>query len=213
MDWHIFDQTFQLLPQKALFWAAQNTLILADLHLGKTAHFRKEGLAIPQASSQADYNNLQQLMLQYQPARLLILGDLFHSYHNLEWQQLAQFLEKHPKLELDLVGGNHDILDTKYYNQLGINLLGSVLTLGNLLFTHQPAEAIAEGYFNICGHIHPGVRLEAKARQSVGLPCFFQKKNQLILPAFGHLTGLHYLNPKEASAIFAVHFGKVSKLR
>ena len=34
------------------------TLILSDLHLGKTLHFRKAGLAIPAAARDADQSEL-----------------------------------------------------------------------------------------------------------------------------------------------------------
>ena len=36
-----------LTNKRAMYWAAQKALILSDLHVGKTAHFRKHGIPIP----------------------------------------------------------------------------------------------------------------------------------------------------------------------
>ena len=36
-----------LLPDKCMFWKEHNSLILADLHIGKAGHFRKAGIPIP----------------------------------------------------------------------------------------------------------------------------------------------------------------------
>ena len=32
---------------RALYWKKENALIISDLHVGKSAHFRKNGIAIP----------------------------------------------------------------------------------------------------------------------------------------------------------------------
>ena len=47
-------QTFWLSAQRIIFWEEQKVLILSDLHLGKTGHFRKAGIAVPQAVYKED---------------------------------------------------------------------------------------------------------------------------------------------------------------
>lgn len=208
----ILGHEFLLLPQKALFWPEHQTLILADLHLGKVTHFRKAGMAIPTASINIDYQILKELIETHKPEKLLILGDLFHSNHNAEWQTFANFLKEYPNLTIQLVEGNHDILDKKYYEDLHIQCLGETYIFDKLIFTHIPMSQVPQYHFNFCGHIHPGFRLEGKARQAIGLPCFFQKENQMILPAFGHLTGLHYPNNKEAKAVYIIFNQNITKV-
>lgn len=44
---NIKQQNLVLTNQRALFWKETETLVLSDLHLGKTAHFRKNGIALP----------------------------------------------------------------------------------------------------------------------------------------------------------------------
>ena len=48
-----------LLPERALYWPAQHTLIVADLHWGKAGHFRKNGIAIPAQAQQRSAYALQ----------------------------------------------------------------------------------------------------------------------------------------------------------
>lgn len=106
-----------LLPEKAVYWKKQSMLILTDLHLGKAGHFRKAGIPIPAGVHQADLACLQKLIADYQPRKVLMLGDLFHSELNSEWQQFRTFLAQHKTYEFILVKGNHDILPEDAYHE------------------------------------------------------------------------------------------------
>lgn len=52
---------FVLSSERTLFWENEQTLIVADLHIGKTGHFRKSGIGVPQSVYKED---LQRLMTQ-----------------------------------------------------------------------------------------------------------------------------------------------------
>ena len=54
-------QELELLPQKAIYWKDRNCLLIADLHLGKSTHFRKNGIAVPNASKNQNWILLHQL--------------------------------------------------------------------------------------------------------------------------------------------------------
>ena len=43
----ILGEKLILTNQRVVFWPKESALILSDLHIGKTAHFRKNGIAIP----------------------------------------------------------------------------------------------------------------------------------------------------------------------
>ncbi|WP_299253559.1 ligase-associated DNA damage response endonuclease PdeM [uncultured Cytophaga sp.] len=203
---HIDNNTFEILPQKALFWKEKQTLILSDLHLGKASHFRKNGMAIPIESGLEDLIQLDHLLEMYHPKRLLILGDLFHSAYNQEWEYFGSLLKKHPDTECILVRGNHDILQMHHYEKYNVVVYKNTLKEGNIIFAHDVIE-IAEHEFIITGHIHPGFVLFGKGRQRLALPCFYKKKNSLILPAFGGLTGLARM-PKDKDAEIYVSTGE-----
>ena len=61
----------------------------------------------------------------------------------------------------------------------------------------------AAGYV-FCGHIHPGVNLSGRGRQSITLPCFAFSNNQVILPSFGMFTGKVAILSQQNDKIFAV---------
>lgn len=198
-----------LLPEKAIWWPVQQTLILADLHLGKSMHFRKAGIPLPLLSHQKDFVVLEKLLKTPQLKQVLFLGDLFHSSYNSDWELLGQLISQHQHLRYTLVQGNHDILHENEYKRFGFEVF-DLLRLGPFLFSHEPVENPSE--YNIYGHIHPGVKLAGGAGQRLRLPCFFFSEKYAVLPSFGKLTGLYALAPKKTDRIFAVSEGKIFKL-
>lgn len=204
----IYDHTFELLPQKAIYWKDAQTLIVADVHLGKATHFRKNGMAIPMESGLEDLQQLDFLLDLYSPKRLLILGDLFHSDYNQEWEYFGALRRKHSDVLFQLVRGNHDILKKYHYSTYDIELHEHVLKESDFIFSHDTIP-LKEKQFSITGHIHPGFVLEGKGRQRITLPCFYKKKNTLIMPAFGWLTGLAHMPQNKDAEVFVVTEEKV----
>jgi metallophosphoesterase superfamily enzyme len=47
-------QHWRLSAGRAIYWEEENALIVADLHVGKSAHFRKAGIAVPANIVQED---------------------------------------------------------------------------------------------------------------------------------------------------------------
>lgn len=200
--------TLELLADKALFLPEERMLVIADLHFGKATHFRRSGIPLPVQSALHDYQRLHHLIAERQPERILLLGDLFHSRHNSEWNLFCDFVNDYPDIRFTLIIGNHDILDRAHYEKLCLEVIDHALHLNEFIFTHEPQESVPPGKINIAGHIHPGVRLYAGAMQSVKLPCFYLRSQVLILPAFGSLTGL-YLLEKEGAEVFVIVKNKV----
>ncbi|KAA5532297.1 ligase-associated DNA damage response endonuclease PdeM [Taibaiella lutea] len=203
--------TIELLPQRAIFLPETAVLILGDLHLGKAMHFRKAGIFMPPQSAYKDYETLHLLIQKHQPQHVYFLGDLFHSHHNSEWNQLTAFIGEHPQTMFTLIKGNHDILKAELYRQHNINVIEKALIIDNLIFSHEPLKTLPEGMINVAGHIHPGCVIRSGGRQSLRLPCFYFKDNLLLLPAFGHLTGLQILDRSDAE-VFVVFPDKVMVL-
>lgn len=194
-------EPFFLLPQKALYRPEKQQLILSDLHLGKTAHFRKKGIALPPQSHLKDLDCLQFLLNRWQPQRVLLLGDLFHSDYNREWLWFKALVMQYPGVQFLLVEGNHDILHDRHY-ELDNFFKTELLEEEQFIFSHHPLSDA--GKLNICGHLHPGLRIYGRARQAEKLPCFYLTEQQLILPAFGDLTGLYLLGPEENATYYLV---------
>lgn len=198
-------QQLWLLPEKALYWKKRNTLLVADLHIGKAGHFRKNGIPVPDQVNRSNLENLTGLLEQTGAERLVILGDLFHSKMNNEWQALVKWRKKYHRLDISLVIGNHDILNEEHYRSINIRLFKRML-LAPFLLVHDIDELKREEVENyiLSGHIHPAVQLKGAGRQSMKLPCFYFGKRQGILPAFGAFTGTHIIKPTDKDHIFMI---------
>jgi DNA ligase-associated metallophosphoesterase len=183
-----------------MYWPAQNMLIVADLHLGKIDHLRKHGSALPNLSNAVDYIHLEQNIAEFKPKKLVFLGDLFHSTLNKSWFIFEQWVQRQP-VEFTLVIGNHDIIPIKRFEDLGFAIEYRLDILGFSL-THIPEEE--DNVFNLCGHVHPGFKLRGKGRQQLNLSCFYQRENQLILPAYGRFTGNYYINPEKQDHVYVL---------
>jgi DNA ligase-associated metallophosphoesterase len=207
----LLGQDLLLLPQKAIFWKQQKTLIAADVHLGKVGHFRKAGIAVPRAMEQDDLGVLSDLIFEHKPERIIFLGDFFHSDMNADWDWFRLWRQQFSKLEIVLVRGNHDIIHDRHYEALNI-ALHHELPAGPFLMLHHPlteaALKVAAGYV-FCGHIHPGVSLSGRGRQHVTLPCFAFGSKQVILPSFGKFTGKVAIRHADTDHIFGVLTNKV----
>lgn len=212
LDIEIKSHTFTLLTEKALYWKNSRTLLLSDLHLGKSGHFRRSGIAAPQQINETNLLRLSKLIESTNPRRILILGDLFHSSVNKEWTRFEEWRRECSQREIHLVMGNHDFLHERSYNNAAIQCHKQFEESG-FRFTHFPEESDTPGDFTFCGHIHPGVRLKGPGRQSLHLPCFFQAENQMILPAFGEFTGLSMVDLKSADQLYAVTESTIVSLK
>jgi DNA ligase-associated metallophosphoesterase len=201
VEFEIQGEQLLLLSEKAIYWKKHKALLIADLHIGKVTHFRNNNIAVPQKAAEKNFDILEKLIVDYRPSTVLFLGDLFHSFYNKEWDKLIFSLAKFPKVKFELITGNHDILKEEHYRSAGISCVREKI-MNKFILTHHPEEH--EGLYNLCGHIHPGVKMRGPARQYIKLPCFYFGAQQGILPAFGSFTGTAALKIQDNDKVFAI---------
>jgi len=187
------DEVLSITNQRVLFWEAQKSLILSDLHIGKSAHFQKSGIPIPSSILQEDLSRLSQLIQHFNAEKLIVVGDLFHANYNKDLDEFKVWLSQFSHLKLQLIKGNHDRLKQSVYDDFNIEVHQHKFEINNLKFVHDFVE-IDSNYFTISGHTHPGVFIKGKGRQRIKLPCYQVTQHQLILPAFSLFTGLNTKN-------------------
>ncbi|CAH0999156.1 hypothetical protein LEM8419_00453 [Neolewinella maritima] len=193
-------------PDRAVYWPARRVLFVADLHLGKGAHFRRAGIAVPQLVSDVNFARLGGLIEEFQPARVLLLGDLFHSDYNHVWGAFCAFTASFTDLTFELVPGNHDILPPTCYEEASLVMHEEIIRLGPFSLSHHPLreEQRLSGQYNLCGHIHPCVRLVDRTGGGMKLPCFFFGQQEGILPAFGEFTGCAEVKARYGDQVFVL---------
>lgn len=203
-------EEFVLDHRKALSWPRRSALFIADPHFGKSAVFRREGIALPEGSDEEDLATLSGLLEDYRPAQLFILGDFVHGAlapGHAFYRQFRTWRGCHADTGVHLVLGNHDRhLDRRELTDV---FLHSRLRLDNVVLVHDPDPA--EGAFYLAGHIHPVARLSTRA-DSLRMPVFWQRENGIVLPSFGALTGGFTVSAARKEALFAVGPGIVTRL-
>ena len=205
----IFSNHFYLHKTGAVFWKEKNTLLLADIHLGKVGHFRKSGIPVPRKAEGVFYEKISILKDSLNFSRVIFLGDLFHNSLNNEWFLFDNWV-KESGLKIILIKGNHDIIPILKFKQIGIKTYDD-LRIEKFFFTHHPVKI--NDCFVFSGHIHPGVRLIGKGKQIMKLPCFIYNKDQIILPSFGGFTGMHLPKLKNDEQVFVITNNEVIEVK
>lgn len=193
----------QLLPEGGVFLPVTRTLVVADIHLGKSATFRTRGIPIPEGDTPDDLDRLSQLIATHSPSELVIAGDLVHSAdgltaHTLE--ELAAWLALQT-IPMILTEGNHDKKSRLPAFTLDIR---PHYVAGEIHITHDPAD-LPSDQPGLAGHLHPSFRLRLSHREYHKFKGFqLCHPHHLILPAFSQFTGTHPINPSPGDRFFAI---------
>ena len=171
-------------PSGSIFWPDQATLIVGDLHFEKASWYHSSGQFLPPFDSSETLKKLETVMSEFLPKRLILLGDVFHD--NYAWHRMVQTdKERLTKLlkrtETIYVNGNHDPKAT-----LPSQFSGLIYTVAGVTFRHV-MDANEKGP-EISAHFHPVAIVKYRGAR-IRRACFVCKKNRILLPAFGALTG------------------------
>ena len=191
-----------LLAQKALYWPREKMLVVADIHFGKAASFRAQGVPVPRGTTSQNLAALDALMALHEVAHIMFLGDFLHARAAHASATLAAMLAwriRHPDLKLTLVRGNHDRHAGDPAAALGIEMVDEPYSIAPFSFCHHP-DIAAPGYA-LAGHVHPTYLLATRF-EALRLPCFVVGAGRMILPSFGAFTGGFTITPEAGDAIY-----------
>lgn len=195
-----------LLPQRAVWRAQTRTLWVADLHLGKAASFRAQGLPAPSGTTRENLDRLGALIDAQGARRLVVLGDFFHARAGCTPRLLDMLREWRAMrtLECLVIRGNHDAQAGDPPADCGFASLDEPFEKDGVEGWHRhPGEAdgAPEGPLLLSGHVHPVARLSGPGRDRMRLPCFCLRGRSILLPAFGEFTGGHSVDPRHWDAL------------
>ncbi|MCC5957070.1 MAG: metallophosphoesterase, partial [Natronohydrobacter sp.] len=142
-------QDFVARPSGALLWPAQDALIVADLHLGKSERMaRRGGALLPPFETKATLARLGAELAATRASRLICLGDSFDDDRAAEAHQDA-ILALCARFAVTWISGNHDPDVAQLPGAQASEVLIDGLTLRH----------IAGQGPDISGHYHPKLRL------------------------------------------------------
>jgi DNA ligase-associated metallophosphoesterase len=184
-------ESFELLPDRAVYWPRASTLLVADPHFGKAATFRAAGIFVPEETTTATLARLDALLSATRAQRIIFLGDFLHARegrHPATLDAINTWRAMHDSVAMLLVRGNHDRRAGDPPASLQIECVDGPHLEMPLALAHHPA--IVTGAYVLAGHVHPGARLHGAGREHARVPCFWFGRECAVLPAFGEFSGL-----------------------
>lgn len=178
-------QVMKPLAAGALYWEAEDTLLVADLHLEKGAAFAALGILLPPYDTRSTLARLGKILKRINPARVVALGDSFHRSEcagNLVDNDLALLIKLQTGRDWYWICGNHD-------PYLPASIGGTVcatLSVSGVTLRHEPSEVLLAP--EIVGHLHPVARISRRGAV-IRRRCFATDGKRLVMPAFGAYAG------------------------
>jgi len=184
----------------AAFWAAEETLIFADLHLEKGSSYARGRQFLPPYDTEATLLKMAGAVQRFLSRRIIALGDSFHDPDAAErLSAQARAMLQALSGEFVWITGNHDPRPPAW--------LGGMVTqewsARGLPFRHEPHTSPRPG--EIAGHLHPCARV-AKWGRSVRRRCFAADGLRMVLPSFGAYTGGLDVGEDPIAGLFGARF-------
>ena len=105
------NEEFHAYPNKSLYWKRINTLIVSDLHIGKSISYAKNKQFLPPYDTKEILNKIFVSLDKIKPSNLIIVGDLLHdvfstlSIKDQDYKNLSQYMKN---TDFIWIKGNHD---------------------------------------------------------------------------------------------------------
>lgn len=191
-----------------------STLVVADLHFGKSAAFRARGVPIPAGVTQDDLDCLTRALLATRATRLVVIGDLIHARDGRSentFRAISEWCNAQASVECTLVRGNHDTRAGDPPAEWNFRCVDGPMLIGPFALQHHPG--VHDTHYVLAGHLHPHITMRGPARQSLRLPCFALGKFGAILPAFTAFTGGGAYEQSEDDQLYVIADGEVLPAR
>jgi uncharacterized protein len=179
----------------ALFHQTERWLAVADLHFGYELSQRAAGRLVPMWGMATISQRLTELMNEYKPGRLILLGDLVHD--KTAAREVVQLLRRFAdQVEVVVVAGNHD-------RQLRGHIeMRDSFDTDQFHFHHGHCATDAANRIQIIGHHHPAAVITDGAGLRLKCPAFVQEENCWIMPAFSPWASGTRWEPGESSRVW-----------
>ena len=188
----------ELCPERAVWWAHQRTLFVADLHLGRVLSPSCDEIKLIRHT----LHRVTSVVRRYDAQRIVCLGDMFHMkrHYNAELAAMMCDWRAHVSgVVVLLVRGNHERVLGDPPASLGISCVDPGYSEEGMTFLHEPRSL--QGY-SLCAHLHPSILVPSARVAAEAVPCFVIGQSYLVVPAFEDLVPGRII-PKRADESYA----------
>ena len=181
------------------------TLMIADLHLGKSHELWEKGFSLPRQAEKFA-QRLNKLKKKTKTTRLVILGDIknrigFANYEEIK--EMPRFFSALEYKEIIAIKGNHDGGIERVLPER-VKLKDS-LCIGDYALTHGHRNIQTKKNTIIIGHNQPHVKFIDKVKAVYTEPVWvlgklrgrYKGKELIMMPAFNELCGATIINQDE----------------
>lgn len=197
---------FELLPTRAAYWHAKRTLLVADLHLGKSETFQRAGVPMPSGAMHEALDRLGRVIAETNAQRVLVLGDLLHAPAGITPSMIDAVSAWRSRLDvlIQVVCGNHDREIERVASAWNVQLLGDSHSEDGVGFVHDPDSPAVAGMdgFVWAGHVHPAISM-GRGKTSIKLASFVIGDRVGVLPAFSLFTAGATVGSRRGGRVFA----------
>ena len=218
-----------------------DTVVIADLHLGYEQSLNMDGIMVPKFQYQKILERIQEIIDRSAVKRVVINGDLKHEFGRItrqEWKEALNFTQflKENFHDVILLKGNHDNFTKFIAKKTDLEVYESY-SLGEFIIMH--GDKIPDDLMDskeptiIIGHEHPCIGIRNGERLEK-MKCFlkgnYKDKNLIVMPSFNFVTeGSDILHEKPLSPFLkhrstdefdvygvenfeVLHFGKIKDI-
>ncbi len=188
-----------------------DTLVIADLHLGYEQSLNMDGIMVPKFQYQKILERILEILDKTNAKQVVINGDLKHEFGRItrqEWKESLNFIQflKENFSDVVLLKGNHDNF-TKFIAQKTDLEVYESYALDEFIIMH--GDKIPDNLMDnkeptiIIGHEHPCIGIRNGERLEK-MKCFlkgsYKEKNLIVMPSFNFVTeGSDILHEKPLS--------------
>ena len=190
----------------ALYHETERWLAVADLHFGYELSQRAAGRLMPLWGMSSVEERLHELISEYQPRQLIIVGDLVHDKASTTAAQ-ELLIRLRERCEVIALAGNHDRHVARAIQ------FSARWETPEFLFQHGHGAAEATDSIRIIGHHHPAAVLRDGAGLRLKFPAFIKQERCWILPAFSPwAAGVAWPDDGESGQVWVCSARRVFRL-
>ena len=163
----------------ALWFEAEKTLVINDLHIGYEEALHRKGILVPRSQLEQIMNKLKGILQKTKPIKVIINGDMKHEFGKIlrqEWREVLEFLDfllVHVR-EVIIISGNHDMIIKPIADKKGIVVVPD-FRIGDTLIVHGDELVETSAKRIVIGHEHPAITIREGSKWEK-YKCFLRGK-------------------------------------